>query len=208
MNIKSDMNPREVAQSYDKITHLWQADAFDMRNGIKQHQRALNIKPHGQLALDIGCGPTNRISELIAGAGYRVEGLDLSEAMLAIARESRPQQKFFHADIVTWTFPQSYDFITAWDSLWHIPLDSIEAVLTKIIAHLTPGGIFIFSFGATEGLEEHTNEAMGVPMYYSSLGTMGYLKFFAEQPVQCIHLEQENFPDKHAYMILQKNSVE
>jgi trans-aconitate methyltransferase len=41
--------------------------------------------------------------------------LDVSEKMIALARQQHPQIPFYHADISKWSFPKKYDFISAWD---------------------------------------------------------------------------------------------
>ncbi len=47
-------------------------------------------------------------------------------------------------------FPQRYDFISAWDSIWHVPLERHPAVLEKLCAALNPGGILIFTSGGVD----------------------------------------------------------
>jgi len=41
---------------------------------------------------------------------------------------------------------------------------------------LNVGGVFIFSFGGTAEEGFHTDNFMGPEVYYSSLGTNGFLK--------------------------------
>jgi len=72
--------------------------------------------------------------------------------------------------------PKKYNFITAWDSIWHIPLDQQEKVLTKLVASLNAGGVLIFSCGGTDEAGEHKDDFMGPEVYYSSLGINGVLK--------------------------------
>jgi hypothetical protein len=42
--------------------------------------------------------------------------------MIALARQRHPQVQFYTADISTWSFAKKYDFISAWDSTWHLPI--------------------------------------------------------------------------------------
>lgn len=75
----------------------------------------------------------------------------------------------------TWPLPRSYRFITAWDSIWHVPLKEQAALMRKLMGALEPGGIFIFSAGGLDEAGEHVDAAMGIPVYYGSLGIPGLL---------------------------------
>ena len=82
----SNMNPSEVAASYDSLAHRWSSAGFDRTNGVAQHTRALQfVQRHGK-ALDVGCGSSGRFIDLLIGQGFDVEGLDLSAEMLRLAR--------------------------------------------------------------------------------------------------------------------------
>jgi ubiquinone/menaquinone biosynthesis C-methylase UbiE len=105
------MAPREVAASYDRIAGRWSHEQFDLQNGIAQHERALSFLPGGGgVALDVGCGASGRIIDLLRGRGLRVEGLDLSVEMLRLARIRHPDVLFHHADICDWAPGRDYAF--------------------------------------------------------------------------------------------------
>ena len=197
------MTPDDIGKAYNQITHLWDNDRFDKNNGIAQHLRALTWLVQKRKALDVGCGCTGRFTDLLLSEGLSPDGLDISEKKLALVCQKFPQLKFYLADICEWEIPEQYDFITAWDSIWHVPLSQQEAVVTKLINALAPGGVLIFSFGGTETASDHTDNAMGPLMYYSTLGTRGYLRLVEKMGCECRHLEYDQHP-LHAYMIVQK----
>ncbi|MCO7189106.1 MULTISPECIES: class I SAM-dependent methyltransferase [unclassified Pseudoalteromonas] len=198
------MKPQETGKAYNQITHLWEREEFDMTNGIAQHQRAIRFVKHRGNALDIGCGCTGRFIELLVNEGFKPTGLDISEEMLALARRKHPDISFVQGDICTYMLPDKYDFITAWDSIWHIPLSEQEPVLAKIINSLNPGGVFIFSFGGTTQAGCHTNNAMGPEVYYSSLGVTGFLQLFIDMGCIIRHLEFDQYPEVHTYLVVEK----
>ncbi|MDF2183120.1 class I SAM-dependent methyltransferase [Neptuniibacter sp. CAU 1671] len=199
------MTPKQIGHAYDTITHLWQRDDFNRNNGIEAHQRALAFVTNRGKALDVGCGCTGRFIDLLLGEGFTPEGVDISGEMIRLARQRHPQVVFHQQDICAWDMTETYDFITAWDSLWHIPLDQQEAVLTKLVASLNPGGVLIFSFGGTETADEHCDATMGPEVYYSTLGTHGFLECLIRQGCLCRHLEFDQYPELHAYLIVQKS---
>ena len=198
------MTPDEVAKSYDQIADQWNSDSFPRGNGIEQHERAIAFVKERNSALDIGCGSSGRIIDLLAGHGFNVQGLDISERMIELARKRHPGTVFHHADISRWNFPQQYDLISAWDSIWHLPLSDQEMVLTRILQALTPGGVFIFTTGGLDAPEEKTDSAMGPPMYYSVLGIPRTLQVIAENECVCRHLEYDQHPELHLYVIAQR----
>jgi 2-polyprenyl-3-methyl-5-hydroxy-6-metoxy-1,4-benzoquinol methylase len=47
--------------------------------------------------------------------------------------------------------PRQYDFITGWDSIWHVPLAQQAFVLQKFCDGLKPDGVLIFTMGINSG---------------------------------------------------------
>lgn len=198
------MTPEEIAKSYDQIAGLWNSEKFPRSDGIKQHERAIAFVKEKRHALDIGCGSSGRIIDLLTSHGFDVEGLDISHRMLKLAKQRHPDITFHHADICEWDFPRKYDFISAWDSIWHLPLPAQEPVLRKILHGLTPGGVCIFTTGGLDAPSEKVDSAMGPRMYYSVLGIPNTLKLISETGCICRHLEYDQYPELHLYVIAQK----
>ena len=198
------MDPQEVGKSYDLIAHRWRSDRFPQDNGIAQHEKAIAFTTLRGPALDIGCGASGRIIDLLQDYGFAPEGLDISGKMLALARSRHPHITFHQADICQWRFPHLYDFISAWDSIWHVPLRAHEQALLKLLSGLSPGGVAIFTFGGIDEPSETTNSYMGPPMYHSTLGIPRTLEVIAQAAAVCRHLEYDQQPEPHVYVICQR----
>ena len=198
------MNPEQQASNYDKIAEHWNSNRFNRENGIFQHKRALNFAPTGGKAIDIGCGSSGRIIDLLLKHGYDVEGLDLSTEMLRLAKARHPDQTFHHADICDWRPQSKYSFISAWDSIWHVPLESQENVLSKLLEHLEINGVIIFTSGAVDEKGEGSNPFLGQELYHASLGIPAILTLLERNNCVCRHLENDDFPNKHLYVVAQK----
>ncbi len=195
------MTPEQVAASYDQIAHQW----LDLSTyGFAQIERAVAFVKHKGVALDVGCG-TGRLMSLLSGHGFRTDGIDVSPAMVALARERHPKARLFHADICRWELPRSYDLIVAWDSVWHVPLDRQETVLMKLCRGLSDGGVLVFTMGGTDAPEEKWDSFMGPPMYHATLGIPKTLHVLAETGCVCRHLEYDQYPEAHVYLIAQKS---
>ncbi|MFH1499469.1 MAG: methyltransferase domain-containing protein [Verrucomicrobiota bacterium] len=200
------MTPDETGRSYDQIAERWNGDTFNRRNGIAAHERALAFlgDDRGGRAIDLGCGCSGRFVDLLLARGFEVEGVDVSARMIELALARHPQVRFHHADVCEWAFPHSCDFITGWDSLWHLPLSQQEPVMRKVLAALAPGGVFIFTTGGLDRAEEKTDAAMGPEVYYGVLGIPRTLTLIAGCGCVCRHLEYDQWPEKHLVVIVQK----
>jgi RimJ/RimL family protein N-acetyltransferase len=195
------MTPEQVAASYDQVAERWLDPSTD---GFAQIERAVAFVKRKHLALDVGCG-AGRCFDLLARHGFATDGIDSSPAMIALARERHSVARLFHADICRWELPRSYDLIVAWDSVWHVPLDRQEAVLKKLCRGLSAGGVLVFTMGGTDAPDEKRDLCMGLPMYHATLGIPKTLHALAEGGCVCRHLEYDQYPESHVYLIAQKS---
>lgn len=196
------MAPQLLAKKYDKIAAWWHEQHVDSQYGVKAFERALRFCSTPGKALDVGCGAGGRFIRRLQDRGFAVTGIDISPAMIRLARAAHPEQAFFLHDICTWQTDQRYDFIIAWDSIFHLPLAMHEPVVAKLCNFLSPGGILLYTFGDAEG--EHSDEWRGELFSYSSIGITGNLTVLAENGITCKHLELDQWPQNHVYVIGQK----
>jgi ubiquinone/menaquinone biosynthesis C-methylase UbiE len=84
------METKKQAENYDLIADHWNGDNFNRNNGIEQHKRALRLVKNKRSAIDIGCGSSGRILDLLVKQGFDAEGLDFSKEMLRLAQLRHP----------------------------------------------------------------------------------------------------------------------
>jgi SAM-dependent methyltransferase len=119
-------------------------------------------------ALDLGCGTGRHATAALVAAGFRVTGLDLSPGSVAVARRELPSARFLVGDMARATFkPCSFDLVTAFYSIIHLPREEHGSLLGKVAQWLRPGGTFIASLGTSCG-DAYEEDWLGVPMYWSS----------------------------------------
>ncbi|MGH9310772.1 MAG: class I SAM-dependent methyltransferase [Vicinamibacterales bacterium] len=137
-------------------------------------QRVLaRLQPaEGERILDLGCG-TGRITQEILAAvdGGSVTGVDLSGAMLAVARASRAgpssrHLRYVQASGVALPFSGAFDAVFSAATLHWIR--NHEAVFGSVHAALKPGGRFVAQCGGAGNLRrllEHAAPLMQAPAY-------------------------------------------
>lgn len=194
------------AAAYDLLAERWLDDRFSKDDGLPQHQRALAFLEAGMggWALQVGCGCNTRFNALLRSHGLQLEGIDASERMVALARAADPSAVVHHADACTWEPTRRYRFISAWDSIWHVPLDSQRALMLKLMLSLEVGGVFLFTAGGLDVPDEHRNSHMGPSVYHATLGIPGLLDVVKEGGCICRHFEFDQHPQKHLYVIVQR----
>ena len=119
-------------------------------------------------ALDLGCGTGRHVTGPLAAAGFRVTGLDVSARSLAVARRELPSVQFLEGDMAAADFPaRSFDLVTAFYSIIHLPREEHGELLRRVAHWLRPGGGLIASLGTSCG-DAYEEDWLGVPMYWSS----------------------------------------
>jgi len=201
------MKPVEIADTYDKLADRWASSQFPRDNGLAAHRRALAFVPGRRHALDVGCGSSGRIAQLLLDAGHTVDAIDVSPRMIQLASARHPEVTFTCADICTWALPRQYGFITAWDSIWHVPLRDHAGVLAKLLNGLGPLGVCLFTMGGLDAPGEKTDAAMGPPAYYSTLGINGVIELVTRNQCVLRHFEFDQHPASHVYVIVQRREM-
>jgi predicted TPR repeat methyltransferase len=121
------------------------------------------LEPARQLdVLDAGCG-TGLCGALIAPYARHLTGVDLSNGMLALAREKEVYHELLQAELTGFLrdHPGSFDVIVSADTL--VYFGALEDVITAAAAALRPGGVLIFTLerAVTESLQDFHLELHG-----------------------------------------------
>lgn len=199
------MEPSVLGTKYDKIAQWWHDSQANSGYGVKQLEKALGFCNQPGKALDVGCGAGGRLIHLLQEKGFAITGLDVSQAMIDLAKKYHPDGNFLIQDICTWETQEKFDFILAWDSLFHLPLPMQKPVVSKLCHLLSSGGILIYTFGNAEG--EHTDQWCNDTFYYSSIGIHKNLELLIGNSLTILHLELDQYPEKHAYVIAWKPEI-
>ncbi len=193
------MEPKILGIKYDKIATWWDERHRNSDYGINQFEKAVAYSSKNGKALDVGCGAGGRFVRILQQHNFQITGLDVSKEMIKLARKNHPNDQFFVQDICNFETTEKFDFIVAWDSIFHLPLDKQEPVVTKLCNLLAKDGTLIYTFGDANG--EHDDTWHDDTFHYSSIGIDGNLRILSANGVSCRHLEIDQWPAKHVYII-------
>lgn len=199
---QSEMQPAILGEKYDKIATWWHERHFKSEYGVSQFEKALSFCSTDLTVLDVGCGAGGRFIDILNSKDAQVTGIDVSKEMVKLAKENHPKHTFILQDICSWETEQKYDFIYAWDSIFHLPLNMHKPVINKLCSLLSEGGVLLYTFGNAIG--EETDEWLNDTFYYSSIGINDNLQLLIENGLRVLHLELDQYPEKHVCVIAQK----
>lgn len=151
-------------------THIKAKGRTEKAKGREERREKLpeaeieRLESERDLVLDLGCG-TGTLTELLAGKGYDMIGVDLSQEMLNIALEKR--EKSGSGILYLCQDMQKLDLystvgtvVSVCDSVNYL-LEDEEVVTTFSLVnnYLYPGGIFIFDFNTVYKYEKVMGDA-------------------------------------------------
>jgi SAM-dependent methyltransferase len=134
-----------VFGAYSRYYDLLYRDKDYASEAAYVHELIAKHRPGAKTVLDLGCG-TGRHAGLLAERGYSLTGVDLSEEMLAVARQAQPTGSFFQGDVRSVRLGRTFDVVL---SLFHVMSyqttnADLLAALSTMREHLAPGGLFVF----------------------------------------------------------------
>ena len=127
-----------MAPGYD-VLEPWYEHLYARVHAILVRALAPRPDDSAPRALDAGCGHGAQTA-LLARLGYRTHGVDLSRALLAIARHRVPGATFARADVTALPYPAGvFDVVSCCGSTLSF-VDDCDAALAELSRVLRPGG--------------------------------------------------------------------
>ncbi len=200
------MDPKEIGENYDRIADWWVEQMEGSTYGLSALRSALEFVGIRGGALDVGCGGEGRFIGLLLEEGFECTGLDFSPRMIELARGHHPAAEYFVADICSWHMPRQYDLISAWDSIFHLPLESHEPVMKKLCAGLAENGVLLLTCGGGEEPGCVEGEFGGRKFEYSTLGVPAVVQLLWRSGCALCRLEYDQYPENHVAIIAKKTA--
>jgi SAM-dependent methyltransferase len=100
----------------------------------------------GRPVADLGCGP-GRVTAYLHSLGLATFGVDLSPAMVAVARQAYPALRFDERSMSALDLSDGIlGGIVAWYSIIHLPPELLSATFAEFHRVLVPGGTVLLAF--------------------------------------------------------------
>lgn len=168
------MDPKKlVADGYDRLYRIY-ADWGEVdQDGIRHHYIDRAFELGLQLpaeALDLGCGTGRHATAYLVERGLVVTGMDISSLSIEAARSEVAGAQFIVGDMALASFQnESFDLITAFFSLIHLPRTEHAGLLARAASWLRPGGFLAVTMGVADNPAGTEARWLGAaPMYWSS----------------------------------------
>ncbi|MFC1790077.1 class I SAM-dependent methyltransferase [Patescibacteria group bacterium] len=173
-------------KNYDQVASKYTQKYFDywQKEDKAYIERFLRLLSPGARILDVGCGPGN-LAAYFTKKGFPVVGIDLSQAMLKIARQKAPGAEFKSMDIRDLQFsPNSFEAIISAYSLVYVPKKETEETLLGFKRVIKSEGYLFLSLLWGEG-EKFVKEPL-------KPGNKIFLHFFKRKEIKRL-LEKVGF---------------
>lgn len=179
-----ELHLQATRDSYDQMAGLYEdhvlrvfpADAID--RAMIGAFADLVAAGDNRLVADVGCGP-GHITDFLDRRGVAVRGIDLSPAMLDLARRARPDLRFDLGSLLELDIPDgTLGGLLVHYSIIHTPPEQVPAAFVEFARVLAPGGYLLVSFqtgdDSLQGWQEFDHRV--VAAYRWSLAAMvGFL---------------------------------
>ena len=178
--VTDDAQVQAIGDSYDRIAgqyteHILRAFAADHVDRAMIGLFADLVDAQGNRSVaDIGCGP-GHITDYLDRRGLPVRGIDLSPAMVDLARRARPNLRFDVGSLLELGISDGeLGGVVAHYSIIHTPPDRLPAAFAEFSRVLTAAGHLLVSFQTGDDTLESWQEfdRSDAPSYHWSLTAM------------------------------------
>ena len=127
------------------------AQWYDLLYGFKDYHKEADkivailskIHPKAKSILDVACGTAEHARYL--SNHYKVDGIDLNDDFIAIAKKKNPKGHYFCADMIDFDVNSRYDCILClFSSIGYVKtIENVEKALSSFKKHLNPNGFVL-----------------------------------------------------------------
>jgi SAM-dependent methyltransferase len=158
-----------VRAGYDAIAGRYRDASHANPVRLYWIDRLLAMLSPGSVVVDLGCGPGDPATRLIAER-HHVIGVDGSAEQLALAQTVAPTALLVQADMTRFALrPDSVDAVASFYALGHVPSRLHGTLLASVSSWLRPGGVLVASAPVTVG-DDSTPAWLGTPMFFGGIG--------------------------------------
>ena len=146
--MKEHPRPDGLRATYDRIAEDWARDHEGDTWWRECTAKFASLLPQDARVLDAGCGSGQK-AKFFEDRGARVLGIDFSEKLLEIARQTATASDFRLLDLRDIrTLSEEFEGVFAQASLLHIPKTETFSVIEGMVSRLVPRGLLYIAVKA------------------------------------------------------------
>jgi ubiquinone/menaquinone biosynthesis C-methylase UbiE len=198
-----------VAESYAEMVRPKFAREPYHRAVLGLFAELVNADGTGKV-VDVGCGP-GHVTAYLHNLGIEAFGVDLSPAMVELARRHHPDQRFEVGSMTELALADaSVAGLLAWYSIIHVPDDVIPQVFAHFRRVVRPGGVVLLGFQVGDEHRLKTSGYGGHPMsvhvYLRPPERVAGFLHDAGLPVEARIVQEPDEPTSapHAYLLARR----
>jgi SAM-dependent methyltransferase len=174
----------QISELYERHALSWDTERDRSLFERPWLHRFSELMPERGSILDLGCGSGEPIARHFIEQGFRLTGVDSSQAMLAMCRDRFPEQTWIAGDMRTLDLRSRFDGIIAWDSFFHLTQDDQRRMLPIFQRYVQPNSALMFTSGPRRG--EAIGSYKGQPLFHASLDPDEYRALLHEHGFEVI----------------------
>jgi len=160
------------------------------------------LEPGAEI-LDVGCGAGKPIDSYLVDHGFKIIGLDISEAQIELAKKNVPEAEYQVADMSELRAGEfAVDAVVSFYALFHIPREQHLTVLKKMMSFLPKNGYVLLTMGASDW--EGTEEFCGAQMFWSHYGAEKNLELLKKAEFKVLFHEIDTTGGEEHLVVLGK----
>ena len=192
-------DPKKVVEDgYDRVGVRYAQGLGSGQQDLRSRHISylMNALPRGSALLDLGCGAgtptTKRLAEY-----FSVTGVDISRRQIERARRDVPSATFIRSDMASLRLrPCSFDAVTAFFSIIHVPRNEQSELLKSIAAWLRPNGLFFATMSVTGKETDFDSSWLGAPMFWSGFNSDTNQNMVQMAGMDIVSIEEADDPER------------
>lgn len=165
--------------------------------------------PAQSSVLDLGSGPGVPYDLYLVQQGFLVTGIELSPKHLKRAKKSVPEAEYILGDFLNHPFaPRHYDGAIALYSLFHIPRERHQELLSKVGALLKPKGHLLITVGTEDVPYKERQAFCGAEMAWSFFDAETNMRMIVESGFTILKMANEKdfgSAESHLWVLARKD---
>ena len=180
------IDPKEIVRAgYDACADAYAAARAT--DDADQLRPLLAVLPEGSSILDLGCGAGAPIARALS-EHHHVTGVDISQAMIRLARSNIPEARFLQGDVLEVPLDESsFDAAVAIFMLFHVPCEEHGRLFERVWSWLRPGGTFLVTLTQDGSPARVRHDFFGTDMYWSSLASDESIELLEKAGFEIVH---------------------